>query len=92
MEMDKVVDMMSRFGVAYISLPATNPRHRESFIVATTELDCPYIRSKNLKPRKVKDTQILVFSYSHDNLRVLEVEDIKRVRALNSELKRVRRL
>ena len=59
-------------------------------ILATTDFSTKYIKDKKYGRFNIKKNQILVFSWTDDKFRNLEVETIKNVKPLGLLLKNVR--
>jgi len=58
----------------------------EDGIVATTDFSTKYIRDKKYGRFTIKKNQILVFSWTDDRFRNLEVDIIRNIKALSSLL------
>lgn len=59
-------------------------------IVATTDFSTKYIRDKKYGRFNIKKNQVLVFSWTDDRFRNLDVETIRGVKALGTVLNNVR--
>lgn len=59
-------------------------------IMATTDFSTKYIRDKKYGRFNIKKNQVLVFSWTDDTFRNLDVEDIKKINSLSSLLRNVR--
>ena len=59
-------------------------------IMATTDFSTKYIRDKKYGRFNIKKNQVLVFSWTDDKFRNLEVENIKKINSLSSLLRNVR--
>lgn len=62
----------------------------EEDIVATTDFSTKYIRDKKYGRFTIKKNQVLVFSWTDDKFRNLDVMVIKNIKPLSSILKNVR--
>lgn len=59
-------------------------------IVATTDFSTKYIRDKKYGRFNIKKNQILVFSWSDDKFRNLNIDTIKNIKPLGSLLRNIR--
>lgn len=59
-------------------------------IVATTDFSTKYIRDKKYGRFIIKKNQVLVFSWTDDKFRNLEVETIRNIKGLNTLLRNIR--
>lgn len=59
-------------------------------IVATTDFSTKYIRDKKYGRFNIKKNQVLVFSWTDDKFRQLDIELIKNIKPLASLLRNIR--
>lgn len=59
-------------------------------IVATTDFSTKYIRDKKYGRFNIKKNQVLIFSWTDDKFRNLEIELIKNIKPLASLLRNIR--
>lgn len=98
MEATKFNDLMAKHGVAYITYAPQNPVNgrKTTFVVGTTEFDDKHIarvEAQNVadygSPRpEVAEGEVLIFSYSKNKFRTINLDSIKRVTSMNAELKK----
>jgi len=62
----------------------------EDDIVATTDFSTKYIRDKKYGRFNIKKNQVLVFSWTDDKFRNLDVSLIKNIKPLSSLLRNIR--
>lgn len=62
----------------------------EEAILATTDFSTKYIRDKKYGRFPIKKNQVLVFSWTDDRFRNIEVEHVKMIKSLSSILRNVR--
>jgi len=79
-----ILNFMRKNGDSVVMLPDNEG------ILATTDFSTKYIRDKKYGRFVIKKNQVLVFSWTDDKFRNLEVEDIKNIKSLNSILRNVR--
>jgi len=64
--------------------------NNEDDIVATTDFSTKYIRDKKYGRFNIKKNQVLVFSWTDDKFRNLDVSLIKNIKPLSSLLRNIR--
>jgi len=64
--------------------------NNEDDIVATTDFSTKYIRDKKYGRFNIKKNQVLVFSWTDDKFRNLDIELIKNIKPLASLLRNIR--
>ena len=79
-----ILTFMRKNGDSFLALNA------EDDIMATTDFSTKYIRDKKYGRFVIKKNQILVFSWTDDKFRNLEVDTIRGVKSLSSVLRNVR--
>jgi hypothetical protein len=62
----------------------------EDDILATTDFSTKYIRDKKYGRFNIKKNQILVFSWTDDKFRNLNIDTVKSIKPLGSILKNIR--
>jgi hypothetical protein len=96
MEASKFNDLMQKYGVAFITYAPETPINgrKTTFVVGTTDFDDKHIARieadntrKYGEPRpEVAEGEVLIFSYSKDKFRTINLDSIKRVTSMNVEI------
>jgi hypothetical protein len=92
MELTKFQDLMDTYNVAFIYYKTLEGK--TTFVVGTTDFDDPYIQGKKQENitkfgspyPPVDSNQVLIFSYSKDKFRVLNLRSIINIASMESVL------
>ena len=79
-----ILNYMRKNGDSFLSLQGGED------IMATTDFSTKYIRDKKYGRFIIKKNQVLVFSWTDDKFRNLDVETIRGIKSLSSLLRNVR--
>jgi len=79
-----ILNFMRKNGDSILTLPDNEG------ILATTDFSAKYIRDKKYGRFVIKKNQVLVFSWTDDKFRNLEVETIKNIKPLAALLRNIR--